>query len=305
MLHYNNLVMKERKAYYDRPLPLEIDDFVPDDFYDSEIIDYLNSQAGGETAPTVYAKSEFSALRQSSWYPERLKSLRFNAKDIRADLNFGDVLLNYSEFLSHSSTDSLDKSLLRCELRQVLRNYYKILAQQAQQYFPRRIDYYEHRRNCPQQEQRYLDRNESAPLVFENAPAIQVLNGVANEALFNSRTKKFAENVGQYCRQNSLSHLNTYDFLPTSFLIGRIWAVKKVYHHWLDGCHHSLRESIDLIELANRQVYNELHHPPSGNFSECSYYQLYCSLSCIIEDERRLRQHDLNQKARSMAADQA
>ena len=294
--------MQENQAYYNRPLPLEIDDFLPDDFYDSEIIDYLNSQAGEEASPAVYSKSEFSALRQSSWYPERLKSLRFNAKDIRADLNFSDVLLNYAEFLNHSYTGIIDKSLLRCELRQVLKNYHKLLAQQAQQHFPRRNEYYEHRRSCPQQEQRYLDRDKSDPLIFENAPAAQILNGVANEALFNSRIKKFAERVKQYCRQNSLSHLNTYDFLPTSLLIGRIWAIKKVYHHWLDGGYYSLPESISLIELANRQVHNDLHHPPAGNFSECSYYQLYGSFSCILEDERRLRQHDLNQKARSMAS---
>ena len=167
--------MQKKTAYYNRPLPLEIDDFAPEDYYDPEIVDYLNRQLGEEALPIVYSKSEFSALRQSAWYLERLKGLKFNAKSIRADFDFSDVLLDYSEFLDHATTGVLDKSLLRCELRQVLKNYYKVLAQQAQQYFPGRSDNYEHHRNCPQKDSRYLEKNDSGPLVFKNAPAIQIL----------------------------------------------------------------------------------------------------------------------------------
>ena len=291
--------MRKKLAYYNRPLPLEIDDFAPEDFYDSEIIDYLNSQPCEEASAAVYNKSEFSALRQSAWHKERLKGLKFNAKNIRADFNFSEVLLDYSAFLNDEATETLDKSLLRCELRQVLKNYYKILASQTQQHFSRHVYNYEHRRSCPQQDRHYLERDNSDPLIFESAPAIQILNGVANEALFNSRAKGIKKHIKQYCQENSPNSSNINDYLPTSFLIGRIWAIKKLYHHWLDGCHYSLPESIALIEEANRQVYNDLRHPQDiANLSECSYYQLLCPLPCIAEDEQHLQRHDVNQKSR-------
>ena len=288
----------EELTFYEASLPMEITDPLQEaDIYDLEVRDYLNQQAESEVIQPTPAQQKFESLRQQPWYVEQLKNLSFNVRSIRPDIDFKDILVDYGDFLENSNEQAIARILLRCELRHKLKQDHLFLARQAQtEYFPNRYNY-QHNRYCPQEDKEYLKRDQVQPLVFEEAPAIQIFNVIAKEALFGGRIHKIEQRIASCQQEHSLNKsFGFYDFLPSVFLIGRIWAIKNLYNHWLDQPYVNLADSATLIELVNRQVYHDLHRPPLNILRQkSSYYQIYCPLRPISFDQQRLLDYNFYQ----------
>ena len=220
-------------------------------------------------------------LRGSIWYEQQLRELGFQPKDIRSDKNFAAVLYAYGRCLEESPESDLTNDILRFALRQTVKDQNKRLAHDICQYFTDKYDY-DHKRACPYKKRAYLNKDGAMPLKYKNASAIRIINSVGAQALFQASPNKIKieilkQNSGCYSiNADQVNNLSIYALLPNQFLIGRIWAVRKLCSQLEGSSYNALLHSIKTFEALNRTIrYDLIDHKPF--YQHTGYYHLHFS----------------------------
>ncbi len=243
-------------------------------------------------------------LRQSEWYDSRLRDMSFHLCDIHSDRPLADILQSYAQCLKDNPLQFLDRHILRLELRQLARENNNDLKDLAGEHFPGNYDY-EHRRQCPYRNKKYLEQDKALPLKYQNAAAGYILNSIGNHALFQRSSwdlkKELLSHNNLPNDPNILSNVSLYDFLPNQFLIGRIWAIRSLSDQMIDAP-SNFQTSIYSFEALMREARYQFRHPQPYS-SEIIYINLHTQeYTQYIQDSTESFLFALNNHLSSMAA---
>ena len=191
------------------------------------------------------------------------------------------VLSAYGRCLEESPESALTNDVLRLALRQTVKDQNKRLAHDICQYFPDKYDY-DHKRACPYKKPAYLNKDGAMPLKYEDASAIRIINSVGAQALFQASPNKIKieilkQNSERYnINADQINNLSIYALLPNQFLIGRIWAVRKLCNQLEGNSYNALLHSIKTFEVLNRMIrYDLIDLKPF--YQHTGYYHLHFS----------------------------
>ena len=275
-----------------------------------EIIDYNTLHAyeppevweqAQTPSPNLEVINDSPILTHNHWYRELLDNLDFKVRAIRADRPFADILKDYCQQVAALNSANIAHQALRYELRQVVRHHNKQLASELQQYYPGRHTY-QHRRRCPYNNQYYLnlDKDDHQLLIYEDRAAIAIFNSVGLQAIIHN-LDKLRQRLEECRQQAGYSKLDLYDVLPTSFLIGRIWAVRRLNSYVEHHRRRHLGRDVGRFEFLNRQVAKTLRSPRTAGvrqqvYNQVSYYAIHGYWTNVLDDERDLWTYGLQFK---------
>ena len=220
-------------------------------------------------------------LHSSIWYEQQLRELGFQPKDILPDKRFMEVLSAYGRCLEESPDSNLTNDILRLALRQTVKDQNKRLAHEVCKYFPDRYDY-NHKRACPYKKIAYLNKDGAMSLKYENVSAIRIINSVGGQALFQASSNKTKIEILKQNSEhhniniNQINNLSIYKLLPNQFLIGRIWAVRKLCSQLESNSHNVLLHNIKTFEALNRTIRHDLIDLKPF-YQHTAYYHLHFS----------------------------
>lgn len=271
-----------------------------DDLYPLEPADQARLDRRLEQVEIHHQISE-SQLNHNWWYQNVLNNLEFQIKDVRADRSFTDILLDYCRQTASLNNSHIGHHILRYETRQVVRSQNKSLAAVIQEYLPGHYDY-EHSRRCPWGDNSYLnlDKIPEKRLSYKHQPAVAILNSVALHATLRN-APRLRRRLKEYGKQVGHSKISLYDVMPTSFLLGRLWAVRQLKAYFEDCYQYSLPDAVAAFEESHRKVVDALRHPQMPDKSEfylhASYYTIHQSWSNIWDVESEIRSYGLRQES--------